>query len=690
MVGRQDSQEALTAGVPEGSAAGDPIQQRLEQTAVPDAEVATADGERHVHPRPRWRAIALAVVGVATVLFHFYTAGAGPLTSFRQTSVHVLVATTMCLLNNWDGKGAPGSTRARWAGVLALTHLAVIVTGTVYVLANFQRIAFEFGYARPSTADIVLGTLVLLTLFAAARRTIGWAFPIITGVLFAYGLWGHNAPGVLSHAPMSYTDLIADGFISPLGIFGAITATAATDIAIFIILGGLLMATGGGDGFLKLALVIAGRRRGGPGKVVVVSSALFGMINGSAVANTASTGSITIPMMKRYGFKPRFAAGIEAAASTGGQWTPPIMGAVVFLMAQLLSIPFYQLAAAAIIPALIFYIAFFTTVHTEANKHGLVGIPRDQIPRIKEFADELVILFPPVLVLIYMIIERYPVRIAGFSAVVTLLVAATLVQLFWKRTSLRTYGQMFVTGCVQAASTIGVIGVLVAGSQVIVAVVGTTALGLNLGQLIFQFATVSLFGALVMAAIINIVLGLSLPTVPSYLIAIAITSAALQNLGMEPIAVHFFALYFATLGGLTPPIGATAFVAAAIAGTGWLGVSLTAMRLCAIAFVMPFIFAVRPELLLVGDAMSIAEVAVTTTAGAVALSVAMTGYGSRRLRPWEIVLLGASALALLLPGTFTNVIGAVGVAVIIALHRIIRDGPAPPATDKTRELDPAH
>ncbi|MEX2289439.1 MAG: TRAP transporter fused permease subunit [Mycobacteriales bacterium] len=659
----------------------DPIQHRLEEAAVVGGEAHPGAAEAAGHVKPRWRIIALAVVGVATVVFHVLTAWTGPLTSFRQTSIHVLAATAMCLLNNWDGSGPPGTRRARAAGALAALNLTIVAVGTVYVFLNFQRIAFEFGYARPTSTDIVLGVAMLLAVFAAARRAIGWAFPIIAGLLFAYGLWGHHAPGVLSHAQMSFTDLVADGFISPLGIFGAITATSATDIAVFIILGGLLMTTGGGDGFLKLALVVAGRRRGGPGKVVVVSSALFGMINGSAVANTASTGAITIPMMIRYGFRPRFAAGIEAAASTGGQWTPPIMGAVVFLMAQLLSIPYYQLAVAAIIPAVIFYVAFFCTIHTEANKHGLVGIPKSDLPKLRGFVDELCILFPPVLVLLFMIVQRYPVRMAGFAAVVTLLAAATVIQLLWRRTSLRDYAQMLIAGSVGAASTIGVIGVLVAGSQVIVAVVGTTALGLNLGQLVFQLATASLLGALLLAGVINIVLGLSLPTVPSYLIAIAITGAALEGLGLEPIAVHFFALYFATLGGLTPPIGATCFVAAAIAKTGWVGVSFTAMRLSAIAFIMPFVFALRPELLLVGDVQAIVEVAVSTAVGAVALSVAMTGYGTRRLRVWEVGLLLASAAALLVPGGVTNLFGAAGVGLVFLAHFVVREAESAQTVD---------
>lgn len=634
-----------------------------------------------------WRAIAIAVVAIAVVAFHVYTAGTGPLTSFRQTSIHVLGAVAMCMLVRWDGKGKTPRAK-RMAGVLAAVNIGVVVLGTIYVFIHFQRIAFEFGYARPTTIDIVLGTAMLLAVFAAARRAIGWAFPIIGGILFAYGLWGHYAPGVLHHAEMSFSDLIADGFISPLGIYGAVTATSATDIAIFIILGGLLMTTGGGDGFLKLALVIAGRRRGGPGKVVIVSSALFGMINGSAVANTASTGAITIPMMKKYGFKARFAAGIEAAASTGRQWTPPIMGAVVFLMAQLLAIPYVELAMAAIIPALIFFIAFFMTVHVEANKYGLKGMPKAEIPKVKTFVPELCILIPPVLVLIYMIVERYPVRMAGFAAVITLLAVAFLVQVFWRRTSIRSFLWMLVLGSVGAASTIGVIGVLVAGSQVIVAIVGTTALGLNLGQLVFQFALVSVFAALLLAAIINIVLGLSLPTVPSYLIAIAITGSALQSMGIDAIAVHFFALYFATLGGLTPPIGATIFVAAAIAGTGWFGVAMESMRLAAIAFILPFVFATRPEILLIGEASDIALVALSTTFGAVALSIVMTGHWSRKLRWHEVVLLGAGGLAMLWPSYAINATGLALLIVGTAVHYLWKR-PEDPDTDPANADLPA-
>lgn len=616
----------------------------------------------------RGAAVLLSVVAVASAAFHIWTAGAGPLPGFKQTSIHVLFAVTLSLLNLRSATGSK-PPRTSWGKafdrVAIVGGVIVIAWATVHVWIHFQRIVYELGYARPTGTDVLLGTLVLLVLFDACRRAMGWAFPIIGVVTILYLLFGDRVPGVFGHSGQTYSQVIGNSFTSPLGIYGNITAASANQIAIFVLFGALLMRLGGGDGFLKLALVVAGRLRGGPGKVAVLSSALFGMVNGSAVANTASTGVITIPMMKRYGFPKRFAAAVEATASTGGQWTPPIMGAAVFLMAQLLGMSYYSLILAAIIPAIIYYISFWVTVDSEAAVHDLKGLPAEDIPRLRDFLDELVILIPPVVALLSMIIMTYPVRMAGFSATVILLVTAFAVRVLWKRTSLLEFGRDVVRGCRDGAITVAMIGVLVAASQVVVQAIGTTGVALNIGQIIFTVASASILLALVLAAGINILLGLALPTVPSYLIAVAITGTALIELGATPVSVHMFALYFAVLGGLTPPIGATVFVAAAIAETDWFRASLTALRIAAIAFVLPFVFVMRPELLLDGPVSAIVTTSIFCAIAAVLLAFSLSGYGAgRRLTRWQAALLLIPALLLLYPQLSLNL---AGLAVVVAL-----------------------
>lgn len=604
----------------------------------------------------------LAVIAVVGVAFHVWTAGAGPLPSFKQTSIHVLFGVLVCLLALGSGTGAKRPVRpaARRLDNAAIVVEAVVAVGaTLYIWREFDRLVYELGYARPTSTDIVIGTLMVLVVFDAARRAMGYAFAVIGVVVVLYTLYGDRLPGVLSHSGTDFSTMIATFFSSPLGIYGSITATSANQIAIFVIFGALLMGLGGGDGFLKLALIAAGRRRGGPGKVAVLSSALFGMVNGSAVANTASTGSITIPMMKRYGFQPKFAAAVEATASTGGQWTPPIMGAAVFLMAQLLAMPYYAVALAAIIPAAIYYLSFWVTVHGEAGKSGLTGMDSADIPRLRSFIDELVILVPAVTALLTLILMAYPVRIAGFSATVVLLLSAAVVQLLWKRRSPKAFAKDLVRSCVAGAITVATIAVLVAGSQVVVAAVGTTGFALNVGSLIFSVATASVFIALVFAALINIILGLSLPTVPSYLIAIAITGPALIDLGAEPLAVHLFALYFAVIGGLTPPIGATVFVASAIAGSNWLSTSATALRIAAIAIVLPFVFVLRPELLLDGGPWEILTTSIVVALGGVLLALALSRYALRPMPLWESAALAGTAVLLFYPSPGLNLAGTV-------------------------------
>lgn len=620
----------------------------------------------------RVAASVLAVIAVAGVAFHVWTAGAGPLPSFKQTSIHVLFGVLVCLLAVGGATGAKrpvGEVTRKLDNASIVLEAAIALVATVYIWREFERLVYELGYARPTTTDIVIGTLMVLVVFDAARRAMGYAFAVIGAVVVVYMLYGNLLPGVLGHSGTDFSTMIANFFSSPLGIYGNITATSANQIAIFVIFGALLMGLGGGDGFLKLALIAAGRLRGGPGKVAVLSSALFGMVNGSAVANTASTGSITIPMMKRYGFQPRFAAAVEATSSTGGQWTPPIMGAAVFLMAQLLGMSYYTLALAAIIPAAIYYLSFWVTVHTEAGKRNLAGMDRADIPKLRSFVDELVILVPAVAALLALILMAYPVRMAGFAGTVVLLVSATLVQLVWKRRSPRDFARDIVRSCVAGAITVATIGVLVAGSQVVVAAVGTTGFALNVGSLIFSVATASVFIALVLAALINIVLGLALPTVPSYLIAIAITGPALIELGAEPLAVHMFALYFAVIGGLTPPIGATVFVASAIAGSDWLRTSLTAMRIAAIAMVIPFVFVLRPELLLDGHAWQILTTSLMAAIGAILLAVALARYSFKPLPLWESVALAVIALMLFYPSPALNIAG-LALALIAGVHNL--------------------
>lgn len=632
----------------------------------------------------------LTVCAITSAGFHLWTAGAGPLPGFKQTSVHVLFAVLVCLLNRAAATGArrpTGRVAGRLDEGIVVAECVVVLLGTGYVWREFDRLVNELGYARPTTLDIVVGVLMIGVVFDAARRAMGWAFPVIGVVVIAYTVFGDKVPGVLGHSGFDFSTAIANSFSSPLGIYGSVTATSATQIAIFVIFGALLMRLGGGEGFLKLALVAAGRLRGGPGKVSVLSSALFGMVNGSAVANTASTGVITIPMMKRYGFSSRFAAAVESTASTGGQWTPPIMGAAVFLMAQLLGMPYYSVVLAAIIPACIYYLSFWVTVHAEASARGLEGLPRDEIPRVRDFVDELVILIPAVGALLWLILMAYPVRMAGFAATTVLLISAGIVQLLWKRRRLVDFLADVVKGCRDGAITVATIGVLVAGSQVVVAGVGTTGVALNVGSMIFSVASVSVIVALVLAAVINIVLGLALPTVPSYLIAVAITGAALQELGISALGVHMFALYFAVIGGLTPPIGATVFVAAAIARTGWLRTSLTALRLCGMGIALPFVFVLRPELLLDGDPMRIATATAVVAAGSVLLAMGLARYSIRPLKWWEAGALCALAVTLFYPLPLMDAVGIAAAAGMALWWWVIRRRQA---TEARADLASAH
>jgi TRAP transporter 4TM/12TM fusion protein len=622
----------------------------------------------------RWQA---AITALALVLagFHLYTAYAGPFYAIAQRSFHVGIAAALVFLMTRP------LARRTWPTLVADGLVAAVGLGiTAYVIVNRFRILRDLGYADPTALDTALGYVMVALLLEASRRVIGWEFTALTLAFLAYGMAGPWLPGVFEHQGFALKTLIDTSFLNPMGMYGGLTAVSATVIAVYVLFGAILLATGGAGAFMNLALIVAGRVRGGAAQVAVISSGIMGMINGSAVANVATTGSVTIPMMKRQGYPAQFAGAVEAAASSGGQITPPIMGAGAFVMAEILGMPYLTIAKMAAIPAVLFYAVIAATVYFEACKRDLRPVAGPDIPRLRDAGREIVILTVPVIALSYFLFRLYTPRYAGFWAIATCLVLYLGFRVLYDR-DLPVRGRAkdgwrrIVDGCRDGAGTAATIGVLVAGSQIMVAVMGLTGIGLKFSDLIFSAAGGNVFVGLVIAAVISLILGTGLPTVPSYIITVAVVGPALEKMGLQPIVVHMFSFYYACMSGLTPPVAGTSFVAAGLAGAKVWSTSWESCRLAMAGFLVPFLFAFHPELFGIGAIHEIALAVITGVLGCGLLAAAFARHWIRPLTWWQQILITAAGILAMTPGLVTDLIG-VGLAAITLAGPTVLRGPA--------------
>ena len=636
-----------------------------------------------------------AITTLALVLagFHVYTAYAGPFYAIAQRAFHVGMATALVFLVS-----RPVARRTRWTliadGLMAAVGLGI----TAYVIEQRFRILRELGYADPTALDTALGYVMVGLLLEASRRVIGWEFTALTVAFLAYGMVGPWLPGVFEHQGFPLKTLIDTSFLNPMGMYGGLTAVSATVIAVYVLFGSILLATGGASAFLNLALIAAGRVRGGAAQVAVIASGIMGMINGSAVANVATTGAMTIPMMKRQGYPAQFAGAVEAAAASGGQIMPPIMGAGAFVMAEILGIPSLKIAKMAAIPAVLYYAVIAATVYFEACKRGLKPVAARDIPRVRDIGREMLVLAIPLAALSYFLFMLYTPRYAGFWAIATCLGVYFGFRLLYDR-DLGLGGRAkdgvrhVVDGCREGAGTAAVIGVLVAGSQIMVAVMGLTGVGLKFSELIFSAAGGNVFLGFVIAAVISLILGTGLPTVPSYIITVAVVGPALERMGVQPIVIHMFSFYYACMSGLTPPVAGTSFVAAGLARANVWSTSWESCRLAMAGFLVPFLFAFHPQIFGIGSIVDIALAIVFGVFGCVLLAAAMARHWIYPLAWWQQVLLAAAGMLAMTPVLLTDLIGVALAAITLMLPRAIRGralepsaalgaGAAPPAGRK--------
>jgi len=546
---------------------------------------------------------------------------------------------------------------------LGLVALSLACVG--YMFVHYEYVVNRFPTAHPlSPVDTIVGAVGILLVLEATRRTIGASLPIVAVCFLAYGLLGPWMPSALHHRGLTLEITIDQTWFTTEGVFGVPLTVAGTYVILFIIFGAFLEKSGAGQFFMNFANAIAGGARGGPGKVSVVSSSLFGTISGSAVANVMVDGWLTIPMMKKTGFKPEAAAAIEAVASTGGQIMPPIMGAAAFVMAEFLGVSYTKIMIAAAIPAIFYYGALFAAIHFNAVRTGLRGIPKDELPILGLIIWLQGHLFLPVIALLVLLLQ-------GFTPTYAAIVAAALViPISWLRPRTGLHWRACLDALREGAEHTIPVAMACAAAGIVIGIVLQTGLALRFTSFLVQIAAGHLLPALVITMLAGIILGMGMPTTPAYIMQAALLIPAVIKLGVTPLAAHMFAFYFSCLSAVTPPVALAVYAAASIGGASLWAAGLQAVKFAAAGFIVPFFFVYSPALLFQGTWPEVTHVLVTGTIGVIALAAGLEGYLLRPATWLERALFVAAAFLLIDPAFTTDLVGLVLLAAGAGLQKL--------------------
>jgi TRAP transporter 4TM/12TM fusion protein len=694
---------------------------------------AELDPEMRFRPLLPWAGWIVAGLLLGLSLFHYYTAGFGLLRETTHRGIHMAFVLGLIFLvfaaNHRGNAQTPvvGVLRPFGIPLYDWVLAAAAVTSSMYVPYIFDDMVFRVG--NPMPIDVIMGSVLVFTLLEATRRSVGLALPIIAVCLMIYAMYGQSFPGIFVHPGNTWKSVVNHLYLTSQGIFGIALGVVATYVFHYVLFGVLATRIGLGKFFIDLASAAFGRFVGGPAKVSIFGSGLFGMISGSSIANTVTVGSLTIPAMIRLGYPRHFAAAVESTASTGGQITPPIMGAAAFLMVEYLNVPYQTVILAAIVPAFMHFFGVFCQVHFEAKKNGMRGMEPHEIPRV---ADVLGRDWPtsiPLFVLLTVLFSGYTPYLAAFWGItaciivglsnrnpmvalatgvavlvaaltgglstgpvtVALFVAGAIVSaLFVLRdvagrarfldiTDAFVVGAKYAIAVGAAAATVGIIvgvvtltGVGFKISNIVTSSAASLAAGLGsfLPAFLFNMQALTLFFTLIMTAVVCILLGCGVPTTATYIIMVTVAAPALSQLGSEPIIAHFFVFYFGVLADITPPVALAAYAGASMAGADPFKTGNTAFRLGMAKALVPFVFAYEPAMLIVTKNftwMAFTEATLTCAIGIVCLAAALTAYARKALVGWERMALGVASLLFLAPGW-----GAAGLALLIAAPVLLR------------------
>lgn len=643
------------------------------------------DREQSYREHKCWRQYITVFISVIFVLFQLYATLSGAITAQVLRATHLAFVQLLAFLLFPPTKNSPRNTLPWYDIVLGLIGMAC----WLYIVVNFDSLVRRSGNNTP--LDVAVGIVGILVLFESCRRIVGLPIMIIAGSFIVFAFAGKYLPGFLHHRGYSLQRVVCHLFYNTEGIMGTPIGACSTFIFLFILFGALLEKTGIGHFFIDVCNALAGGASGGPAKVAVLSSALLGTVSGSSVSNTVGSGSFTIPMMKKLGYKGEFAGAVEAAASTGGQIMPPIMGAAAFLMAESLGLPYITIVKAAIVPAILYFTGIFITVHLEAKKLGLKGLPKDQLPRFMPLLLRKGYMILPLVVIIYFLCAG---KTAVFAALMGI-IACVLVG-FGVSVSDLAHGRKPSFGgkdiveimCTAARNIISV-AIACGMAGIIIGIVTLTGLGLRLGNGLVMLAHGKLLLTLVFTMVASIILGMGAPTTANYLITSTITAGAIISLGIEPLAAHMFAFYFGIIADVTPPVALAAIAGAAIAKAKPMKTALNATKLAIGAFIIPYMFVYNSKMLMINaSALSVVMIIITAILGMFGISVALEGYGfnntgffynSRKGKATiiafdavERLLFAIAGLLCVIPETKTDIIGVSLLAVLIAYQLILK------------------
>ncbi len=600
----------------------------------------------------------VAGLAIAFSLFQLYTATFGVLDAQLQRAVHLGFGLVLVYLLYPTRKGWSRHKLHPFDLLLALLGAAA----PAYILLNYKSLVLRAGMV--SGADLAMGLLGVLLVIEAARRVVGLPMVCVVLLFLAYAFAGPYMPGVLAHRGLTPEQLISHLYFTTEGIFGIPLGVSSTFIFLFILFGAYLESTGLGKFFIDLANSIAGWASGGPAKVAVMSSGLMGTVSGSSVANVVGTGSLTIPMMKKLGYHKNFAGAVEAAASTGGQLMPPVMGAAAFLMAEFVGVPYLDIVKAAAIPALLYFIGVWLGVHFEARRSNLKGIPRSQLPKMGKLLHERGHLALPLIIIVYLLVAGYTPMRAALVAIVLAIACSAL------RKNTRMKPIQIVEGLENGAKN--VLGVLVAcaAAGIIIGVVTKTGVGLKLASGLLELSGGLLLPTMFFTMITAILLGMGVPTTANYVITSTIAAPALVQMGVPVLAAHMFVFYFGIIADVTPPVALAAYAGAGISGGNPLRTGVNASKLAIAAFIIPYMFVLSPVLLMVDATVpTLLFITLTAIIGMIALSSSLIGYLADNCRGWERLVLAVGGLLLIKPGLETDIIGIILSVGIYLLQR---------------------
>lgn len=602
-----------------------------------------------------WK-VVVSALSICLVVFQLYTTAFGVFSDLTQRSVHLGFVLSLCFIMKPLRKSGAG----KGSGAVPFYDIIAVLlsaAAAVFIVANAHEITWN-PLKWYGAADVAFAVAITLLVIEAARRTVGWTFPIMVAAFLFYAYFGEIFPGLWGHKRFGISLILQTIYHTTNGIWGTMIGISATILAMFAIFAAILGQTGGSETFVKVGQKLTGRLTGGSAKMSLVSDALFGMISGSAMANVMGTGVFTIPMMKKSGFPAKWAAAFEAVGSTGGQIMPPIMGSAAFIMAQIISKPYKEIAVSAIIPAILYYVGVYVAINGIAKQHGVLGSNDKVHINIAEYLN----IFLPIAVFVFLLVDGFSAANAAFYSGMLAIVVCTLTTAIKARSPkamVKHAGSMMYNSAIGGAAGIVDMAGLLGGAQLVITLISMTGFGVKLSDLIVSVGRNNLFLCLVLSMFVCILLGMGLPTTAAYVLGAAVLVPALTALGLEIFVAHMFVFFFSCLATITPPVCAAVFLASGIAESNWFKTGICAVLAALPAFIVPYTFAYTPALLMIGSASEIIVAFVAAVIGVIMLEIGVSGYFKRKLGIVTRLLLAFSGIMMVWPETVSDLIGLV-------------------------------